>query len=176
MASNDRRDQALTVEGNTVKVTQVIDLTKEENQKIQFAGMPLVGGAGSAWFAEDAGYNGAVIVKITNPENRYKTLKVASSAVPDAKQDSFDANGVTYMIMGVKKTEQTNRWFELTLMPTDSASGAGNVTTMRFTMDYSGATIPEFAAAVPPTGDNAGVSNDQGSSTPSTPATPDSGD
>ena len=176
VASNDRRDQAFTVEGNTVKVTQVIDLTREENQKIQFAGMPLVGGAESAWFAKDAGYNGAVIVKITNPENRYKTLKVANSAVPDAKQDSFDANGVTYMIMGVKKTEQTNRWFELTLMPTDGASDAGDVTTMRFTMDYSGATIPEFAAAVPPTGDNTGVSNDQGSSTPSTPATPDSGD
>ena len=176
VASNDRRDQAFTVEGNTIKVTQVIDLTKEKNQEMMFGGRPLVGEAGNAWFAADAKYNGAVIVKITNPENRYKTLKVASSAVQEAKQDSFDANGVTYMIMGVKKDELSDRWFELTLMPTDSASGTGNVTTMRFTMDYSGATIPEFAAAVPPTGGNAGDSKDQDSSTPSTPTTSDSGD
>ncbi len=48
---------------------------------MMFEVKPLVGEAGNAWFAADAKYNGAVIVKITNPENRYKTLKVASSAV-----------------------------------------------------------------------------------------------
>ena len=134
--------------GNTIKVTGVIDLTDEENQKMITPGtpsLPLMGEAGEAWFSTDSGFTGAAILEITNPDGRFDSLLSGTSNNAD-QPDTF-ANGVTYLIVGLKpNAESASTGCKFTLKPYASSSGDGDVLVYSYTFDFSGANIP-----VPPT-------------------------